>query len=120
MNTVIMWQLMRTARTPEAKQSEVLQGSVITVTKVYESCTEHVFGCWISPCYGPLSLGAHFETYELFLSLIFTFFLGRTKPWITEIVDTGSVEWGACLYMRVVSLAIQCCYCQLPIDTQPK
>jgi len=30
-------------------------------------CWVHL-GCWISPCYGPFSLGARFETYEpLFL-----------------------------------------------------
>jgi hypothetical protein len=28
-------------------------------------------GCWISPCYGPFSLGARFETYEPVISLIF-------------------------------------------------
>jgi hypothetical protein len=26
--------------------------------------------CWISPCYGSFSLGAHFETYVPFTSLI--------------------------------------------------
>jgi hypothetical protein len=31
-------------------------------------------GCWISSCYGPFSLGARFETYEQFISLIFNFF----------------------------------------------
>jgi hypothetical protein len=30
--------------------------------------------CWISPCYGPLSLGARFETYEPFVSLFSFFF----------------------------------------------
>jgi hypothetical protein len=29
------------------------------------------FDCWISPCYGPFSLGARFETYEPFISLTF-------------------------------------------------
>jgi hypothetical protein len=32
--------------------------------------------CWISPCYGPFSLGARFETYEPIISLIFQFFFG--------------------------------------------
>jgi len=37
-------------------------------------------GCWISPCYGPFSLGARFETYEPFISLILPFFFsGRGK-----------------------------------------
>jgi hypothetical protein len=39
-------------------------------------------GCWISPCYDPFSLGAGFETYEPFISLIFKSFLGHSKPWI--------------------------------------
>jgi hypothetical protein len=56
-------------------------------------------GCWISPCYGPFSLGARFETYEPFISLIFQFiFSGRGKPWITETADTESVDTGARLY----------------------
>jgi hypothetical protein len=33
-------------------------------------------GCWISPRYGPFSLGARFETYEPFIYLIFQFFGG--------------------------------------------
>jgi hypothetical protein len=31
-------------------------------------------GCWISPCYGPFSLGGCFETYEPFIYLIFKCF----------------------------------------------
>jgi hypothetical protein len=31
-------------------------------------------GYWISPCYGPFSLGGRFETYEPFIYLIFIFF----------------------------------------------
>jgi hypothetical protein len=49
-------------------------------------------GCWISPWYGPFSLGAHFETYEPFISLIFKFFLGHGKPWITENAVTESMD----------------------------
>jgi hypothetical protein len=51
-------------------------------------------GCWISPCYGPFSLGARFETCEPFISLIFNFFSGRGKSWITENADTESVITG--------------------------
>jgi hypothetical protein len=36
-------------------------------------------GCWISLCLGPFSLGASFETYEPFISLIFHFFSGPGK-----------------------------------------
>jgi hypothetical protein len=42
----------------------------------YEAC----LGCWVSPYYGPFSLEVRFETSELFLSLIFNFFSGRSKP----------------------------------------
>jgi hypothetical protein len=31
---------------------------------------------WATGCYGPFSLGARFETYEAFVSLIFQFFFG--------------------------------------------
>jgi hypothetical protein len=39
----------------------------------YRAC----LGCWISPCYGPFSLGTCFETYEKFISLISQFFCGE-------------------------------------------
>jgi hypothetical protein len=53
-------------------------------------------GCWISPCYGPFSLGGRFDTYEPFISLIFqVFFSGRGEPRITETADTESVNTGA-------------------------
>jgi hypothetical protein len=34
-------------------------------------------GCWISPRYGPFSLGKRFDTYKPFISLIFQFFFGQ-------------------------------------------
>jgi hypothetical protein len=42
-------------------------------------------GCWISPFKGPFSLGARFETYEPFISLIFNFFRGALNRgcWIS-------------------------------------
>jgi hypothetical protein len=43
--------------------------SVGTQEDKYWAC----LGCWIT-CYGPFSLGACFETYKPFISLIFTFF----------------------------------------------
>jgi hypothetical protein len=36
-------------------------------------------GCWISPCYGPFSLGARFETYKTLISLILQFFLAAVN-----------------------------------------
>jgi hypothetical protein len=39
------------------------------------------FGLLDLPCYGPFSLGARFETYEPFISLVFPiFFSDRGKP----------------------------------------
>jgi hypothetical protein len=74
---------MRTARTLEAGWRQVLRGSVSMGAKEDESSTGHVWVAWISPCYGPFLLGAHFETYGPFISLIFKIFLGgRGKPWI--------------------------------------
>jgi hypothetical protein len=60
-------------------------------------------GCWISPCYGPFSLGVHFETYEPFISLIFKFFSGHGKLHITETADTESGDMGACLSTQVAA-----------------
>jgi hypothetical protein len=55
-------------------------------------------GCWISPCYGPFSLAARFETYEPFNYLIFKS-SGRGKPRITETADTESVDTGSHLHI---------------------
>jgi hypothetical protein len=46
-------------------------------------------------------LGTRFETYELFISLIFKFFSGRGTPRITETADTESADMGARLYMKI-------------------
>jgi hypothetical protein len=72
-NTAIIWQLMQTARTLEAEceassvRKHEYRGNGRWVK--YWAC----LGCWISPCYGLFMLGRHFETYELFISLIFQF-----------------------------------------------
>ena len=47
----------------------------------------------------PIRLGARFETYEPFISLIFQFFRGRGKPRITETAGTESVNMGVRLYI---------------------
>jgi hypothetical protein len=53
-------------------------------------------GCWISACYGLLSLSVHFETHKPFISLIFKFFVGgRSTPQVTEAADIESVNTGA-------------------------
>jgi len=46
-----------------------LQGSMGKGTKEVKYWAH--LGCWISQCYGPFLLGAHFETYEPFITLIF-------------------------------------------------
>jgi hypothetical protein len=56
-------------------------------------------GCCISPCYGPFSLGARFETYEPFISLIFQFFSGGGKPRITENSNTEFADMVVHLYI---------------------
>jgi hypothetical protein len=53
-----------------------LQGSVGKGTKEDELNTGRVWFCWISPCFGPFSFGARFETYEPIIYLIFHFFFG--------------------------------------------
>jgi hypothetical protein len=67
---------MQTERTLEAKLKKVLWGKREYGGKEKSVKYWATLGCWISPCYGPFSLGARFETYEPFISLIFTFFFG--------------------------------------------
>jgi hypothetical protein len=55
-------------------------------------------GSWISPCYGPFSLGGRFETYEPFISVIFRFFPGCGEPWVTETARTESTDMGTQLH----------------------
>jgi hypothetical protein len=59
----------------EAEWWQVLRGSVSTGKKGSGVKYLARLGCWISPCYGPISLGGRFETYEPFIYLIFKFFL---------------------------------------------
>jgi hypothetical protein len=65
-----------------------------TGTKENESSTGHV---WAAGSHH-VTARSHlvcFETYDLFISLIFQFFSGRGKPQITETSDTESVDTGA-------------------------
>jgi hypothetical protein len=48
-------------------------------------------GCWDSPCFGPFSLGARFESHEVFFYVIL-FIYDRGKPRITEPTDIESVD----------------------------
>jgi len=63
------------SETAKSRTVASLQGSGGTGTREvkYWAC----LGCWISQCYGPFLLGAHFENYESFISLIFQIFFGR-------------------------------------------
>jgi hypothetical protein len=61
---------MRTARTLQAEWEQVLRGSVGTRAKEDASSNGRV---WAAGFYGPFSLGARFETYETFISLVFQF-----------------------------------------------
>ena len=76
-----------------------LRGSVGTGTNDDESSKYWArLSRWISPCYGPFSLGALFETYEPFISLIFQIlFFGQ---WPTA--DTESVDMAVHLYICLV------------------
>jgi hypothetical protein len=53
-----------------------------------------------SPCSGPFSLGARFETYEPFIPLIFQIFSGRRKLQITETADSEFVDMGVRMHMK--------------------
>jgi hypothetical protein len=52
------------------------------------------FSCWISPCYGSFSLGVRFDSYELFISLIFNFVFR-----LQYTADTESTDMEAHLYL---------------------
>jgi hypothetical protein len=59
-------------------------------------------GCCISPCYGPFSLGACFEIYKPFISLIFKFFLCHGEPWIMN----QQIRWHARISMHILSVTL--------------
>jgi hypothetical protein len=80
-----------------------LMGSMGIGTKENESSTERV---WAAGFHHPFSLGARFETYEPFISLIFLFFFsGRRQPRITETADTESADTGVRLYLWCLRVA---------------
>jgi hypothetical protein len=64
------------------------------------------FGCWISPCYSPFSLGGRFETYETFISLIFPYLWDRGEQRITEAADTESadIQGHDCIYLYTAAM----------------
>jgi hypothetical protein len=50
---------------------------------------ESRLGCWISPSYGPFSLGARFETYVPVIYFILQFFSGRGCPRVLNLWIRG-------------------------------
>jgi hypothetical protein len=82
----------------KAEWWKLLRGSLSTGAKEDDVKYWARLGCWISPCYGPFSLGGSFEIYKPFISLISHFFSGRGEPWITESADTESADTSARLY----------------------
>jgi hypothetical protein len=54
----------------------------------------------MSPCYGPFSLGARFETYEWFISLIFQFFSGRGNARTIETADAVLSGYGGTIVLK--------------------
>jgi head-tail adaptor len=65
---------MRTAITIEAECRQVPRGSVITGAKEDASSTGRVWAAGLHHVTARSRLGARFETYEPFISLIFNFF----------------------------------------------
>jgi hypothetical protein len=71
-----------------------LQGSTGMGTKEDEPGTGHIWAAGFHRVNGSFSLGARFNTYEPFISLIFLiFFSSHCQP------DTESMDTGVCLYM---------------------
>jgi hypothetical protein len=71
-----------------------------TGTKEDESSTGRIWAAGFHQVTAPFSLGARFETYEPFISLIFPFsFSGRGKPQINETADTESADKGGRLFL---------------------
>ena len=63
-------------------------------------------GCSISPCYGPFSLGALFETSQKLISLIFEiFFSDRGKPRIHTHTHT---QTHTCIYIYIYVCVCVC------------
>ena len=71
--TAITRQLIQTARTLEAEWCKFAGKRGWGDKGRWVKYWAHL-GCWTSPCYGLFWLGVSFETYELFISLIFDFF----------------------------------------------
>jgi hypothetical protein len=92
---------MRTARTLEAEWRQVMRGSVSTGTKEVSQVLARL-GCWISPCYGPFSLGAFWNLSNVcFFNFRFFSGLGKPRYWISV--------YGARLYYIII---LTLCACQ--------
>jgi hypothetical protein len=71
-------------------------------------------GCWISPYYSPLSLGARFETYEPFISFVFKFFSGR--GWMKRGLINQGIRGHDCIWYILPQL-FSCAFAKLRIAT---
>jgi hypothetical protein len=81
---------------------------VSTGAKKDESSIWARLGRWVSPCFGPFSLGGRFQTYEPSISVIFLFF-SRGKPRILNQWIRGH----DCTFLRKYSFelfAVLICY----------
>ena len=69
-----------------------------TGTKEDESSNGRVWAAGFHHVTTRSRLGRLFETYEMFISLIFQFFSDRGKSWIAETADNESADTGVRLY----------------------
>jgi hypothetical protein len=99
---------MQTVRTLEAGWRQVLLGSVSTEAKEAESSTGHIWAAGFHHVMARSRLSRVLKLYEPFISFIFTFFSGCSKPRITEIADTESADPGAHLYLKKKILVMFC------------
>jgi hypothetical protein len=89
----------------EAEWRQDMHGSVSMGAKEGELSTGCIWAAGFH-CYGPFSLGRHFETYKPFISLISQFFFGGGggKLWINETEDTESADTEGQLYVVVLKI----------------
>jgi len=74
-----------------------LRGSVgAGKKKEDESSTGSRLGRWISPRYGPFSLGARFEIYQPFISFNFQYFFFGPRP-----TAVTAVHLYICVFLRM-------------------
>jgi hypothetical protein len=68
-----------------------------------ESSTGHVWATGFHHVTARSRLAHILETYEPFISLIFKYFLGRSKPRVSETTDSKSADTEARLYFNFLN-----------------